>query len=303
MFDKCKNLVFPVVLSLALLGAVSAAVGLGARAAGHRAQRGAVHSIEKAHFAPKFSRVALIVGNGKYPDADEPLVQPSDDVRALTPVLQKAGFGVVALEDARERDLRAAVATIKTQMKTDAIVVVFYSGYAIQVDREDFIIPVDAKIWNEEDVLRQGISIDGVLADLRLAGAGAELVAVDASWRNPFERRFRAFSHGLAPVVAPVNSLVLVSEPFDWTTDNREALRGLGRQMVASLGAAPGSAEEVFRKIRSDLVRSSAGSRMPTITSSLTEEVVLSMIPSSVLFNRANDSAARSNRSRRPGVS
>jgi uncharacterized caspase-like protein len=303
MFDKCKNLVFRVVLSLVLLGAVSAAVGLGARAAGHRAQRSAVHSIEKAHFAPKFSRVALIVGNGEYPDADGPLVQPSDDVRALTPVLQKAGFGVVALEDARERDLRAAVATIKMQMKTDAIVFVFYSGYAIQVDREDFIIPVDAKIWNEEDVLRQGISIDGVLADLRLAGAGAELVAVDASWRNPFERRFRAFSHGLAPVVAPVNSLVLVSEPFDWTTDNRAALRGLGRQMVASLGAAPGSAEEVFRKIRSDLVRSSAGSRMPTITSSLTEEVVLSMIPSSELFNRANDSAARSNRSRRPGVS
>ncbi len=285
MFDKCRNLVFRVVLSLALLGAVSAAVGLGARAAAHRAHRtGAVHSIENAHFAPKFSRVALIVGNGKYPDADAPLVQPSDDVRALTPVLQKAGFSVVALEDARERDLRGAVATIKMRMKTDATVVVFYSGYAIQVDREDFIIPVDAKIWNEEDVLRQGISIDGVLADLRLAGAGAELVAVDASWRNPFERRFRAFSHGLAQVVAPVNSLVLVSEPFDWTTDDREALRGLGRQMVASLGSAPGSAEKVFRKIRSDLVRSSAGSRMPTITSSLTEEVVLSMIPSRELL-------------------
>jgi len=40
-------------------------------------------------------------------------------VRALAPVLQKAGFGVVALEDARERDLRAAVATIKTRMKTN----------------------------------------------------------------------------------------------------------------------------------------------------------------------------------------
>jgi hypothetical protein len=63
--------------------------------------------------------LALIVGNGKYPDADAPLVEPSDDLRALTPVLQKAGFGVVALEDARERDLRAAVETIKTRMNTD----------------------------------------------------------------------------------------------------------------------------------------------------------------------------------------
>jgi len=161
------------------------------------------------------------------------LAQPPDDVRALTPVLQKPGFGVVALEDAGERDPPRGG---RDNRGADG--------------REDFIVPVDAKIWNEENVLRQGISIDGVLADLRLAGAGAQHAAVDASWRNPFEHRFRAFSHGLAPVVAPVNSLVLVFEPFDWTTDDREALRGLGRQMVACLGAAPGSAEEAFRKIR-----------------------------------------------------
>jgi hypothetical protein len=228
MFDKSKNLACRLVLGLALVAATSAFVGLGAQAAVRRIHRGgAAHSIEKTHFTPKFSREALIVGNGRYPDADAPLVQPSDDVRALAPVLQEAGFSVVALEDARERDLRAAIATIKTRMKKDATY---------------------------------------------------------ASRRNPFERRFRAFSHGLAPVVAPVNSLVLVSEPFDWTTDDSQALRGLGRQMVVSLGAAPGSAEEVFRKIRSDLARSSASSRVPTITSSLIEEVVLPMIPSRELL-------------------
>jgi hypothetical protein len=79
---------------------------------------------------------------------------------------------------------------------------------------------------------------------LRPAGAGAELVAVDASRRNPFERRFRVFSYGFAPV----SSLVLVSEPFDWTTDDREAVRGLGKQMVAFLGAAAGYAEKFFGK-------------------------------------------------------
>src|SRR5258708_7981534 len=99
MFDKCRNLVFRVVLSLALLGAVSAAVGLGARAAAHRAQRtGAVHSIEKAHFAPKFSRAPLIVGNGKYPGAYAPRVQPTDDVRAPHPGRPKARVSVVQLD-------------------------------------------------------------------------------------------------------------------------------------------------------------------------------------------------------------
>jgi hypothetical protein len=282
MFKKCRSLACRFLVGAALAAALSVTVGFGARAAvHHRAHRpGAVHSIEKSRPTAKFSRVALIVGNGSYPDADAPFAQPSDDVRALTPVLEKAGFSVVALEDARGRDLRAAIASIKARMQRDATVVVFYSGYAIQVEREDFIVPVDAKIWNEEDVLRQGFSIDRVLANLREAGAGAELVAVDASWRNPFERRFRAYSHGLAPIVAPVNSLVLVSDPFNLTTDDQDALRGLGRQMVVSLGAAgPESAEDVFQKIRSDLVRLSAGTRMPTVTSSLTEDVILSLVP------------------------
>jgi uncharacterized caspase-like protein len=282
MFKRYRNLACRFFVGLVLAATVSATVGFGARAAvRHRAHRPTdVHSIEKSHPTEKFSRVALIVGNGSYPDADAPFRQPSGDVRALTPVLEKAGFSVVALEDARGRDLRAAIATIMKRMQGDATVVVFYSGYAIQVDREDFIVPVDANIWNEDDVLRQGVSIDRVLAELREAGAGAELVAVDASWRNPFERRFRAYSHGLAPVVAPVNSLVLISDPFNLTTDDKDALRGLGRQMVASLREiGPESAVEVFQKIRSDLVRLSAGSRMPTVTSSLTEDVILSLAP------------------------
>lgn len=133
--------------------------------------------------------------------------------------------------------------------------VVFYSGYAIQVDREDF---------------HQGFSIDSVLAAGR-GVAGAELVVVDARC-NPFERRFRVFSYGFAQV----NSLVLVSEPFDWTADDREALRGLGKQMVAFLAAASGDAEKFFGKS----VQTSFGRLQdiacPTITSSLTEEVVLS---------------------------
>jgi hypothetical protein len=144
--------------------------------------------------------------------------------------------------------------------------VVFYSGYTIQVDREDF--PHSGRC---EDLERGGCGkASASTACLRLAGAGAEPVAVDVPWRNPFERRFRVFSYGLAPA----NSLALVSEPFDWTTDDRETLRGLGRQMVAFLGAAPGSDEKFFGKS----VQNSFGRLQylacPTITSSLTGDVI-----------------------------
>ena len=73
------------------------------------------------------------------------------------------------------------------------------------------MIPVDAAIWKESDVRRDGMSIESVLDAMKEQGACAKLVVIDASRRNPYERRFRAFSHGLAPINAPDNALILSS--------------------------------------------------------------------------------------------
>src|SRR5204863_8903973 len=90
-------------------------------------------------------------------------------------------------------------------------VMLFFGGYGVQVGRESYMIPVDAAIWKESDVRRQGVSIEAVLDVMKAQGARAKLVVVDASRRNPYERRFRAYSHGLAPISAPDNALILTS--------------------------------------------------------------------------------------------
>ena len=87
----------------------------------------------------------------------------------------------------------------------------FFGGYGIQVGRESYMIPVDATIWKESDVRRDGLSIEAVLDVMKEQGARAKLVVIDASRRNPYERRFRAFSRGLAPINAPDNALILTS--------------------------------------------------------------------------------------------
>ena len=53
------------------------------------------------------------------------------------------------------------------------------------------MIPVDAAIWKEADVRRDGVSVESVLDVMKEQGARAKLVVVDASRRNPYERRFR----------------------------------------------------------------------------------------------------------------
>jgi hypothetical protein len=73
------------------------------------------------------------------------------------------------------------------------------------------MILVDAQIWTEPDVRREGFSLETVLGEFNSRGARVKIALIDASRRNPFERRFRSFSAGLAPVIAPSGTLVMYS--------------------------------------------------------------------------------------------
>ena len=81
----------------------------------------------------------------------------------------------------------------------------------MQSGRQSYMIPVDAQIWAEADVRRDGFSLETVLGEINSRGAGVKIAMLDASRRNPFERRFRSFSAGLAPVIAPNGTLVMYS--------------------------------------------------------------------------------------------
>ena len=152
-----------------------------------------------------------MIGNSHYPDANAPLTQPVNDARALTAALRHEGFDVDVIEDASHDDMTRAVARLKSKVRSDSVVMLFFGGYGIQVGRESYMIPVDATIWKEADVRREGVSVEAVLDAVKDFGACAKLVVLDASRRNPYERRFRAFSHGLAPVTVPDNALILTS--------------------------------------------------------------------------------------------
>ena len=222
------------------------------------------------------ARLALVIGNGHYPDANAPLAQPINDARALTGALRRGGFDVDVVEDASKDDLARAVERLTARIKPDSVVMLFFGGYAIQAGRDSYMIPTDAKIWKEADVRREGTSIERVLDDVSEKGARAKLVVIDASRRNPFERRFRAYSHGLAPINAPANALIMSSAtPGKVLDDPQQANSVLVSELLNQLGKSP-SAETVFNKTRNAIARSSDGEQVPTVSSSLVEDIRLS---------------------------
>src|SRR5579871_1159453 len=165
----------------ALLGTVSLAIGAHAALNKRALDAARVASAEQADSAARrVSRIALVIGNGHYPDASAPLSQPINDARALTSALRHEGFDVDVIEDATHDDMTRAVARLKAKLRSDSVVMLFFGGYGIQVGRESFMIPVDAAIWKEADVRRDGVSIEAVLDAAREFGASAKLVVLDA---------------------------------------------------------------------------------------------------------------------------
>jgi uncharacterized caspase-like protein len=223
----------------------------------------------------KASKIALVIGNGHYPDANTPLAQPINDARGLTAALRRDGFDVDVVEDASKDDMNRAIGRMKSKIGPDSVVMLFFGGYGVQVGRESYMIPVDAAIWKEADVRRDGISIEQVLDVMKEQGARARLVVVDASRRNPYERRFRTYSHGLAPINAPDNALILTSAmPGKVADDSNGQYSVLMSELLNNLNAqsAP-AAESVFNKTRVAISRASDGEQVPSVSSSLLEDV------------------------------
>src|SRR5437879_5097537 len=146
-------------------------------------------------------------------------------------------------------------------------------GHGVEVGRESFLIPVDATIWKDSDGRRTGVSIEQALEAMTEKGAKAKLVVVDASRRNPYERRFRAFSHGLAPISPPENALVLsAATPGMVTDDGKGQYSVLVTELLNNLNAQTG-AESAFNKTRVAISRASEGEQVPSVSSSLLEDV------------------------------
>ncbi|MBR0756533.1 caspase family protein [Bradyrhizobium jicamae] len=265
-------------VAVALIGTVSLVIG--AHAALNKRSLDAARALSEpttseqtGAIARASSRLALIIGNGHYPDAAAPLAQPINDARNLSATLRRNGFDVDVVEDATRDDMARAVERLKARIKPDSVVMLFFGGYGVQVGRESYMIPVDAAIWKEADVKRFGISVESVLDTMKEQGAKAKLVVLDASRRNPYERRFRSFSHGLAPISPPENTLVLTSAtPGKVADDSKGNNSVLVSELLNNLTAQAGI-ESAFNKTRVAISRASEGDQVPAVSSSLLEDI------------------------------
>jgi tetratricopeptide (TPR) repeat protein len=173
--------------------------------------------------------------------------------------------------------MRSAIERLYGRIKAGSSVLFFFSGYGIQTDRQTYLLPVNAQIWTEAEVRRDGMAIDTILAEMNVRGATVKLAIIEASRRNPFERRFRGVSMGLAPVTAPHGSLIMSAAAPGALVNEGGGQHSLFVSELLKEMRSPGlSIEAMFDRTRIGVRRASRGEQVPWVSSSLLEDFYLS---------------------------
>src|SRR6267142_4146520 len=276
-----------ILTAMALAGILSTSLGEAQRAEKLRSRASSTccaTEVSKQSIHSDANRLGLVIGNSSYPDADVPPTQTVNDARALASTLRKDAFEVDLVQEATAADMARAIARLKTKVRPDSIVMVYFGGFGIQSGGQSYMIPVDAKIWYEDDVRRDGVSIDRLLSELKNSGAHIRLAVIDASRRNPYERRFRSYSHGLAPIEAGKNALILTSMPPGEVVDDSDGSRSLLiSALLDEINSSTGSAGQVFNGTRLTVARETQNQQIPNVSSSLIDDVKLGPAPTTAV--------------------
>ncbi len=231
-----------------------------------------------SHTAFAENRVALVIGQSNYHSVVA-LPNPANDARAMSRLLGDAGFDVTSAADLSQNEMREKVSDFAVKVAAkgpDTVALVFYAGHGLQIDGENFLVPVDVDPKREADIPLQAIRLNDVLNTLTSVPSKTRILLLDACRNNPFPAINGTAGRGLAIVDAKTGAPGTFMS-FS-TSPGAEAEDGSGADSpytTALLSAAkePGlSIEETFKRVRVSVNKVTEGRQTPWDSSSLTDD-------------------------------
>lgn len=225
------------------------------------------------------TRVALVVGNGAYAPEIGKLKNPRNDAQLMAETLQGLGFEVALVLDADQKAMKRAVREFGQKLRESGpqgIGLFYYAGHGVQVDGENYLLPIGAEVAAEGDVELEAVAAAGILSQMQYAGNAVNLAFLDACRNNPLTRSFRSGARGLARVDAPRGSFVGYSTaPGDVSVDGDADNSPYALALAEELNTPGISIEEAHRAVRGKVLAATNQRQTPWDSSSLTGPVIL----------------------------
>ena len=227
-------------------------------------------------------RLALVVGNAAYPS--RPLATAAADASLVAQALAQAGFAVTAARDLDKPRLRAALSAFAATARAagpDATIVVYLAGYGVQVDGDNYLVPVDAALAHDSDVPSEAVDLDDFARGLQAGPARARVLAYDLAHDNPFAKSDEMpLADGLALVAPGQDTIVAYNAAPGLVAPNDAPPYGAYARALAEMIGTPGlPLDALFEKVRLRVGELTNGAQVPWDDGTVAADAVLVPAP------------------------
>jgi uncharacterized caspase-like protein len=221
-------------------------------------------------------RVALVIGNSAYQKVAK-LSNPANDAAAVAGMLKAAGFDLVeSKSNLTAVDLRKTLRDFGSKARDADIAVVYYAGHGIELDGTNYLIPVDAALETDADVLDETLPLDRVLFAVEPAKQ-LRLVILDACRDNPFAKTMkrtiaaRAIGRGLAKIepASPNTMIAFAAKAGSTASDGDSKNSPFAAALVEHLPKPGLDLRRAFGFVRDEVLKNTGNKQEPSVFGSL----------------------------------
>lgn len=206
-------------------------------------------------------RRALVIGNASYRGVT-PLRNPLNDAADMAVLLRRFGFEVTHLSDAPHARMKDEIRRFTGALKPGSTALFYFAGHGMQVDNENYLIPVDFVFQSETAARQSAVAAGAVQQEMESANAGINLLIFDACRNNPF--RAKETRRGLSPMDTRLGTLVaFATGPGQTADENPSGRNGLYTKHLLKAMEMPLDLVSIFRQTRQEVFQVSGGRQSP----------------------------------------
>jgi uncharacterized caspase-like protein len=229
-----------------------------------------------AETAPLERRLALVIGNASYESGALPT--PANDAGLIAQSLQAAGFDVVGARDLDESSLREAFRDFvekASKAGPDTVAAVYFAGYGLQFEGENYLLPTNASIGRGQDIPAQALRVSDYMRALAALHFKATIVVLDAARASPLSvGGDQQLASGLAWVRPEPGTLIAFNAtPGTIAGRDQQDYGAYAKALAEMLRAGGFSPAGIFERVRLRVNEMTKGAQIPWDASNIETQV------------------------------
>jgi len=228
---------------------------------------------EPAMIAEK--RLALIIGNADYGNSNV-LRNPVNDANLIEGTLKNLGFEVIKTTNATKNEMMESLRDFSKKLDKFNVALFYYAGHGIQVDGQNYLIPVDAQLKEKADCKWEAVPVNYIVEEFERVPDNINIVILDACRNNPFRSWVRGGEEGFRALNPVSGTIVSFATSEGSTAADGSGSNGTFTEELVKQIVVPQAISSVFINTRREVMKRTNNAQRPQEWNMLTGEFYFS---------------------------